>query len=224
MTTPEMLCVMPREMRMMSERILSLTALPKGFALMVGDVVMMSQALGLGGFALLETRLPELLIADPSRLAFDGMTLDGGGQHAWFIVPSLLDLLGLAVAKGAVARIKVTQVTDPAELRIAVALGLRSGLAVTIKGQTLRATATARADPLLDRVMQDGCAIPAALWWRIYALAQSALTPDSTASRRHAGPVIVTEDGKVIGRTDNDDDTDVNFVGTVKDQKQKAST
>jgi len=40
----ETLQVMPREMRMMSERILSLTALPKGFALMVCDVAMYSQA------------------------------------------------------------------------------------------------------------------------------------------------------------------------------------
>ena len=224
MTTPEILRVMPREMRLMSERILSLTPLPKGFALTVGDVVMVSQALGLGGFALLETRLPDLLKADPTRLSMDGAVLDGGGQHAWFVVPSLLDLLGLAVSQGGAGHITVTNVLDPAELGIATGLGTRSGLAITLDGQDVRATRIAPADPLLERVMQDGCAIAAALWWRIWARAQTALLPDSAISRRHAGPVIVTEDGKVIGRSDNDDDTDVGFIGSGGEKKEEANT
>lgn len=223
MTTPDMLRVMPREMRLMSERILSLTTLPRGFALMVGDVVMVSQGLGLGGFALLETRLPDLRTADPARLSLAGHVLDGGGQHAWFVVPALLDLLGLAVARGAAARIDVANIIDPAELGVAVALGARSGLSVTLDGLTARATAAPVSDPLLARLMDDGCAIAADLWWRIFACAQTALMPDSAISRRHAGPVIVTEDGKVIGRADNDDDTDVGFIGANSRQKEEAN-
>jgi hypothetical protein len=215
----ETLRVMPREMRMMSERILSLTALPKGFALTIGDVVMVSQALGLGGVALLETRLDTLRQADPFALSWDGAVLDAGGQHAWFAVPSALDLLGLMLAQGQRAELDVAGTLDPEELAIAAALGRRVGLAVQVVGSHLSAEPCAVGDPLLHRLMQDGCRIPAALWWRIYALAQSALTPDSALSRRHAGPVIVTEDGKVIGRTDNDDDTDVSFIGSVPPAK-----
>ena len=85
--TGQILRVMPREMRLMSERILSLTALPKGFALMVGDVVLYSQAMGLGGFDLLLKRIDTLLPSDPSRLALrqsdtGDLVLDGGGVHA----------------------------------------------------------------------------------------------------------------------------------------------
>lgn len=208
----ETLQVMPREMRMMSERILSLTALPKGFALMVGDVAMYSQAQGLGGFALLLDRLDSLMDADPTRITLDGDRLDAGGQHAWITVPSLIDLLGLALAKGQTARIEVVNVTDSEELCIAEGLGARDGMTITTDGTTVTATRQAPADPVLDRVMQDGCEVPAALWWRVYDTAQTALSPDSALSRRHAGPVIVTEDGQIIGRKDNDDDTDVSFI------------
>lgn len=224
MTNTEILRVMPREMRLMSERILSLTTLPKGFALMSGDVVMVSQARGLGGFALLEKRLPDLLSADPTRLSVDGDTLDGGGQHAWFVVPSLLDLLGLALARNKPARIAVRNVMDPAELAVAVDMATASGMAVTVNHLTVTATRIAPSDPLLDRLMQDGCAIPADLWWRIFDRAQTALMPDTVVSRRHAGPVIVTDDGTLIGRADNDDDTDAGFIATVSDQKEGAKT
>lgn len=218
--TGAMLRVMPREMRMMSERILSLTGLPKGFALMIGDVAMVSQGLGLGGFALLEQRLETLRGADPLALSWDGQVLDAGGQHAWMVVPSALDLLGLMLAQArSPAEVEVADALDPAELAIAIALGRRVGLEVRLDGHRLSAQAAAVGDPLLTRLLAEGCAIPADLWWRIYALAQTALTPDSVVSRRHAGPVIVTEDGRIIGRTDNDDDTDVSFIGSVPPEK-----
>lgn len=217
---PDTLRVMPREMRMMSERIFSLTDLPKGFALMAGDVVMVSQGLGLGGFALLEQRLEILRAADPFALSWDGRVLDAAGQHAWIAVPSALDLLGLMLAQGQpTAEIEVIGALDPAELEIATALGRRVGLELRLSGRRLAALPAPAGDPLLARLLHEGCAIPADLWWRIYALAQTALTPDSVVSRRHAGPVIVTEDGKIIGRSDNDDDTDVSFIGSVSPEK-----
>ncbi len=225
--TDQMLRVMPREMRMMSERILSLTALPKGFALMVADVVLYSQAMGLGGFPLLLERIDALLPADPTRLLLDetdGLRLDGGGEHAWFVVPSALDLLRAQLAEGPQAKVEIANVTDPAEIGIAVGLGHRAGLMVEVADSCLTARATAPADPVLDRVMADGCPIPADLWWQVWALAQTALTPDSVVSRRHAGVNIVTDDGQVIGRSDNDDDTDVSFIaapGPETDTKTK---
>ncbi|MDF0602116.1 hypothetical protein P1J78_15350 [Psychromarinibacter sp. C21-152] len=224
MSEAETLRVMPREMRMMSERILSLTALPKGFALMASDVVMYSEAMGLGGFALLLERLEALETADPSRIALDGTRLDASGQHAWVAIPSLIDLLGLAAARDGTARIEVANAAASNELRIAEGLGAREGLAVTVERTIVTATPGGGGDRILDRVMRDGCAMPAELWWRVYDLAQTALTPDSVVSRRHAGPVIVTEDGKVIGRKDNDDDTDVSFIGSVEKRKTQGKT
>ena len=228
MTPSQTLRVMPREMRLMSERILSLTALPKGFALMITDVVMYSQAIGLGGFPLLEARLPALMEATPTRLALvaeagDRLTLDAGGQHAWVALPSALDLLELTLAQHDSARIEVTGATDAAELAIAKGLGARRGLDVSLSGTTLTATRGPVADPVLTRVLQDGAHIEAAQWWRIYELAQTALTPDSVVSRRHAGVNIVTEDGQIIGRTDNDDDTDPNFINSVGLKTQEAT-
>ena len=227
-TSCESLRIMPREMRMMSERILSLTRLPKGFALMAGDVVMYSEALGLGGFALLEQRLEALLPADPTAISLlsgagQELVLDAGGQHAWFVVASVLDLLDEALEGQKTAAIKVINCMDPAELAIAAALGRRIGLEIVVDGAVMTASAAGKAaDPVLDAVLDEGCAIAADLWWRIYDLAKTALTPESAVSRRHAGPIIVTEDGRIIGRVDNDDDTDLQFISKISNGPQEA--
>lgn len=219
-TDATILRVMPREMRLMSERILSLTELPKGFALMALDLVMYSEAMGLGGFALLETRIDALKPADPRRLTLVSDTgprwrLDANGEHAWFVIPSAIDLLDEAIGDGETAEIEIVGAADPEELAVATAFACRSGLTVTCAGTVLTARrAESLADPVMDKVLQDGCRIAADQWWRIYELAQTALAPDTVVSRRHAGPVIVTEDGTVIGRSDNDDDTDVSFIGS----------
>jgi hypothetical protein len=216
--------IMPREMRLMSERILSLTGLPKGFFLAVQDFVMVSQKLGLGGFAMLETGFEVLCAARPSSISViteEGGTLelDAAGQHAWIVVPTLLDLLGELVAAHGEARITVRNAFEPTELKIAEALGGRTGLAVTVEES---GAVTAKPKPLTGKVAEDdpvlwdllcnGTPIDADLWWSVYAHAKKALAADTVVSRRHAGPMIVNEDGSVTGRKDNDDDTDVSFL------------
>ncbi|MEO4001772.1 hypothetical protein [Mesorhizobium sp. CAU 1732] len=218
--------IMPREMRLMSERILSLTALPKGFFTAVIDHVMYSQKLAFGGFAMLETRFDVLAKADPAKIAIASETagtleLDAAGEHAWFVVPTLLDLAGEFVARFGEARITVANALDPAELKIAQALAGRTGLALTVReGDAPVFTATAQPltgivaqdDPTLWALLCDGVQIDAELWWRTYHHAKKALAADTVVSRRHAGPMIVNEDGTVIGRKDNDDETDISFL------------
>ena len=218
--------IMPREMRLMSERILSLTTLPKGFFLAVTDIVMLSQKLGLGGFAMLEEQFEALRAPDLSRIAVteeNGKTLvlDAGGQHGWFVVPTLLDLLGELVARFGDAQVTVVNALDPAELGIAAALGGRTGLSVTQAtgdAQVFSATAqpvtgdVAKDDPVLWDLLCNGTPVEADLWWRVYDRAKKALAADTVVSRRHAGPMIVNEDGTVIGRKDNDDETDISFL------------
>jgi hypothetical protein len=217
---------MPREMRMMTERVFSITGLPKGFFLMVQDVVMYSQRLGLGGFALLERRSPSLKGADPSCVSVasedgDRLVLDGDKQHAWFVVPAVIDLLGELAQKQGRATITVTNVVDSSELRVAVELAARSGLAATFMPgaqPSLSATPTkisgdiTKDEPMHWDLLQNGLSIDADLWWRVYSLATKALAPDSVVSRRHAGPVIVNDDGSIIGRKDSDDETDLSLL------------
>jgi hypothetical protein len=224
--TAEMLRVMPREMRMMTERVLSLTSLPKGFVLAETDLVMYSQKLGLGGFALLERRFDAFRHADTASFTIlsesaGSLRLDAAGQHAWWVIPTLLDLLGELCSRTERPTIAVENCFDPAELAVALALAARRGLAVEFADNTppvLAATARPVSgsvvddDPILRDLHENGTEIDAALWWRIYHLAQKALTPDSVVSRRHAGPLIVTEDGTVIGRKNNDDETDISFL------------
>jgi hypothetical protein len=221
-----MLRIMPREMRMMTERVFSLTGLPKGFFLMVQDVVMYSQRLGLGGFALLEQRSPSLNGADPSRVSIasengDHLVLNAGNQHTWFVIPTLIDLLGELAQRHGQGTVTVTNVVDPGELPIAVELAARSGLAATFTAgpqSTLSAKPSAMSgkmaedEPLHWDLLCNGLAIDADLWWSVYGLATKALAPDSVVSRRHAGPVIVNDDGTIIGRKDSDDETDLSLL------------
>jgi hypothetical protein len=227
-----MMRVMPREMRLMSERILSLSSLPKGFFLTVGDFPMYSQKFGLGGFRLFEERFESFRSVDLSRISIaseDGnrVVLDTAGEHAWVVLPTAIDLLGELTARFGSAQLTVINLTDAAELAIAASFGGRSGLSVTVSGNVLTAVPAqitadvSEDDPLLWSLLQDGVEIDADLWWRIYHLAKQALATDSVVSRRHAGPMIVNEDGTVIGRKDNDDETDVSFLSSNISERMK---
>jgi len=234
----EILRVMPREMRMMSERILSMTGQPKGLFLAIQDVPMYSQKLGLGGFALLEKRFDELCEARPEAIAIvseegSSLRLDGKGQHAWFVVPAIIDLLGELVARFGEAEVTVADVIDPEEFKLAEAFAQRNGLSVAASlGSETVFMASPRTlagdvrqnDPLLWSLLEHGLPIQPDLWWRIYHLAKKALATDSVVSRRHAGPMIVNQDGTVIGRKDNDDETDVSFLMAPRAETQTEST
>jgi len=224
--------VMPREMRLMSERIFSLSSLPKGFFLTAGDFPMYSQKLGLGGFRLFEERFESFRSADPSRILITSeeggrIVLDAAGEHAWFILPAAIDLLGELTARFGSGELTIVGAVDAAEFAIAADFSGRSGLTVTVSGNVLSAVPAqitgdvSKDDPLLWSVLQNGVEIDADLWWRIYHLAKQALATDSVVSRRHAGPMIDNEDGTVIGRKDNDDETDVSFLSSNISERMK---
>lgn len=226
MNAAKTLRIMPREMRMMAERILSLTNLPKGIFLTMPDHVMFSQGLGLGGFAMLEEAFDELRTADPRALAIEseegaGLVLDCDSQHGWIAAAPVVDLMGELVAAHGSAIVTCVEANHPEELAIVVPLARRAGLDVALNGPaTFSATRLDRTgriaddEPLLWSLLNDGTPIPAELWWRIYEMAKKALAPDTVVSRRHAGPMIVNDDGTVIGRKDNDDETDISFLAS----------
>jgi hypothetical protein len=237
--------LLPREIRLVVERLLLLTGLPHGFVPALRDVVLYSAIAGLGGLPLLLDRLEALKGGDPGALQIaepepGRFEVAGGGQHAWVALPTLLDLAAEAVERHGSAVITVTDVQDPQELLAAAALGRRQGVlafgaigaadvaapcadtaapgwlrgaraAATLFAAPMRKPAPA-VDPLLSRALREGLAVPAELWWRAHHLSNTALAPDSTESRRHAGPIIVMPDGRVVGRKDNDDDTDFSLL------------
>jgi hypothetical protein len=245
MSAEESVTLLPREIRLVVERLLLLTRLPFGFVPAVRDVVLYSAIAGLGGLPLLLERLEELKAADPRALRVEEpepgrFAVACGGQHAWVALPSLLDLAAEGVAQHGSAVVTVSDVQDPQELLAAAGLGRRQGLLAFgaigaarvvapcadgvapgwLRGAEASATLFAApvtepaglVDPLLARALREGMAVPAGLWWRAHHLSNTALAPDTVESRRHAGPVIVMPDGTVIGRKDNDDDTDFSLL------------
>jgi hypothetical protein len=241
--------LLPREVRLVVERILLLTTLPAGSIPAVRDVVLYAAAAGLGGLPLLRQRFEELRSADLAALriteAAPGVLVaDAGGQHAWTVLPMILDALGEVAAREGSAMVSVTNLLDPEELRAACALGPRHGLSVFAAegactgpatgpeaalrragapGTTLLAIPAPDArDAVLDRALRRGVTVEPELWWALHHLSNTALSTDTPESRRHAGPVIVQPDGRIIGRSDHDDDTDISLLISTKPESADA--
>lgn len=242
--SPRIFDVSVREARMCIDRILLVCGLPSGYVHGVREVVLLSQSMGLGGFRALyeghaglrEGFLDRVVVAD----AEDGaLVVDGAGIHAWVLLPTLMDL-GVERARAAGrATLRVSGVTAVHELHVMAGLGKRYGIGAEVsqpdetggRGQkavvTLFNTARPRGiddwDPLLAHAIRYGYPVEAGLWRAIHALSNQALAPDSVVSRRHAGPVILRDDGTLQGRPPADDDMDLNMLRHVPSSQGCAS-
>ncbi len=226
------LTVSLRESRLVLDRLLLQTALPPGYNSAVRECILMSEAMGLGGYAALQKNFDTLRHANPLALALTHVQRNGetalsvscGGQHAWVAGQILLDLLVDLACNDDGSLLLVEDIAAPAELAVLSALALRQGAEVEIDGITthraqlrlkrIRMPATGLTDAMLWKVIRQGLPVEAALWWALYRLSLQALAPDSVVSRRHAGANMVDENGKVVGRL-NDDDTDFSLLKSV---------
>lgn len=215
-----------REARMCVERILLTCNLPEGMVHGIREAVLTSQSLGLGGFAHLLEHARSLDASKYERAKLhehaDGsLEVDGAGLHAWLLVPLAADLVVDAARRRGRGELVVTNVIAAAELGVVSGLAPRYGAQASDSGGRIVATSRARPrtsadwDPLLDRAVHEGYPVDAALWHAVYARSGEALAPDSVVSRRHAGPVILADDGRILGRIPEDDDFDMNMLKKV---------
>lgn len=212
-----------REVRMIVERILLTTGLPDGFVPAVRDCVLYSQAMGLGGMGALKRDYDLLKSAQPASMKFafaaDGVVeLDAAGQHAWVVAPNLIDLVLAEARTGRHSVVRVRDVAEVPELALLRGYGGRFGAELDINIESGRIAIGRligdrldRPDEILNSALTHGMPVPKLLWEELYAKSHEALTPDSIASRRHAGPVMVDEQGRLHGR--DDDDTDFALLG-----------
>lgn len=231
-----------REARMWVDRILLVAGLPSGYVHAARECVLASQALGLGGLRRLLTvydrlemrRFGEISIDQPRD---DELAVDGAGLHAWLVAPTLTDLAVDVARKCGRADVRLRHVDDAEELQVVTALARRYGANATVlrlRGDAdadcaaVRMTNLARprsieqADPLLRDALNDGFAVDEPLWKAIYDLSQRALARDSVVSRRHAGPVIMLDDGTIVGRKPSDDDFDSSMLRSVSASPAKS--
>lgn len=169
-----------------------------------------------------------------------GTAIDARGLHAWLAGATILDVCVAAAQASGPGTVSVRNVAAPQELAVLGTLAHRHGARVAIRARsvhervarqrngnirrndaaddvildvTIACSPQTRAewDPVLHRALHQGLEVDAALWWQLHRLSNRALSPDTVESRRHAGPVIVTADGQVIGRP-VDDDTDFSLL------------
>jgi hypothetical protein len=224
----EVLRVSVRELRMTLERIFLWAGVPDGLVGSVREHALMSAALGLGGLSMVLDDHAAIATSakHPARLLderSDCTVIDANGQHLWCIGATLLDL-AIDAAGTATARIEAINVGAGEEAGVLAALAHRQAARVRIRRDpgaaavTLEVTTTpppctlAGWDPVLHRVLREGLPVAATSWWTLHELSYRALSPDTIDSRRHAGPIFVAADGRIIGRP-VDDDTDFALLG-----------
>ncbi|PWC32765.1 hypothetical protein [Azospirillum sp. TSO35-2] len=218
-----------RESRLVLERLMQVTRVEPGLVPSLRDCALYSAALGLGGFPELPRHLDLLRAAKPTGLRIldgadtplpDTLVADCTGQHAWIAAPALVDLCVERHRRGLPGGVVALNLTETGELQIAGALAEAHGLSATVTaaeqdgGTAVRLSVQSRADghpTVLDTIRRHGIPVEADLWWRLFHLANEALAPDSFTSRRHAGAIMVTADGRVVGRQD-EDDTDLSLL------------
>jgi hypothetical protein len=206
-----------RETRMIVERILLTTGLPDGIVPAVGNCVLYSTALRLGGLAAFENAINAITAArlGDIKVAADRV-LDSSGNHAWLVATDALDLALADHRRGGSGVLEVRNAREPNELRLIEGLAERhrARVEVLLTGTIVRLRVVADLLPGEDAVMlaalRDGFPTSRALWRRLYDRSGGALTPDSIESRRHAGPVMVDAHGRIHGR--DDDDTDFELL------------
>jgi len=223
---PRVLSVSVRECRMFVERILLTCGLPSGYVHGVRDCVLLSEALGLGGLRhLLEChatlrmdRFADLHVRERDDGSLD---VDGANLHAWLLLPTLVDLAVDGSRRAGRCTIEVQNTQHPRELAVAAALSARHGAVAEVDGGRInmrngsRPRTAEQWDPILHDAVRHGLAVEEPLWREVHRLANTALAPDSVQSRRHAGPVVLRDDGSIQGRLPQDDDFDMNMLKKV---------
>lgn len=218
MSATAMMTISLRESRMVLERLMQVARVPEGLVASLRDCALYSAALQLGGFPALKQNLQALNGVNPSRMTLSGAyTLDAAGLHAWFVAEAATDLAVSAVRNGGANAVSVANVMHPDELGVVAAFAHSHGFVATITRAsadsatiTLRPAKAADESPL-DRIRRYGLPVSAELWWELFHKSAAALATDTVESRRHAGPIIVAEDGRVVGRQD-DDETDFSLL------------
>lgn len=219
---PSTLTVSLREMRMVFERLIQVTRVEAGLVQSLRECALYSAALGLGGFARLTANLETVKTSNPHAVSLSddaGLVIDCAGQHAWIAADAALELAAESLRTGGDGSVEVRNTADVGELNVIEALAQRFGLTANVKVDEAAGTALITVSPattrseitLLDTIRRNGLVVDAALWWQLYHQSAEALAPDSYLSRRHAGPIIVEADGKVIGRQD-EDETDFSLL------------
>ncbi|WP_202984873.1 hypothetical protein [Paraburkholderia sp. SG-MS1] len=217
-----------RESRLVLERLMQVIRIDEGLVPMLRDCALYSAALGLSGFKNLTShlgllqgqRIKPLSLKREVGTSDAAAHVDCGGQHAWVVAPTLVDLaVDALTAADRPAVFIVEGVTQPHELHVCQALGEAHELEADVSEHNAawrvafrRATDTNR-ETTLERIISKGLPVERTLWWQLFHRANDALAPDSYESRRHAGPIIVDAEGHVIGRTD-EDETDLSLLYT----------
>jgi hypothetical protein len=217
-----------RESRLVLERLMQVTRVDEGLVPVLRDCALYSAALGLSGFknltshlGLLQGKRVEPLSLREEVGANDvAAHVDCGGQHAWVVAPTLVDLAADALTTADRPAVFIVEaVNQPHELHVCKALGEAHGLEADVSEHNaawrvaFRRITDANRETTLARVISKGLPVERTLWWQLFHRANDALAPDSYESRRHAGPIIVDAEGRVIGRTD-EDETDLSLLYT----------
>jgi hypothetical protein len=204
-----------RETRMLLERIFQHVGIAEGLLHSVKDCALYSAALGLTSCDELTRHVPALEQCAPQRMRVltedaDAVHIDAGGQHAWIVAESALDLAIDRFRRTGAAQVRVSNAREPKELGVVAGLAEAHGLSASAQTQA-DGTVVISVGPrdaarqtLLDLVRREGLPATHEAWSELLELSKKALAPDSPLSRTHNGDIMVRPDGTVVGRRDEE--------------------
>ncbi|WP_030875049.1 hypothetical protein [Streptomyces sp. NRRL S-1868] len=207
---PTDLRVSVRELRLMTGRVLLTTAIPFGTVAATRDIVVGAETHGLDGLAGLLDALPALR-ARHLRPELRGATALFPAPESQPALATAADLLDLAVAGAhADGSASFAAPGDDWAVRALPPRARRHGVELTLTRTTVTAEASADGprpgpDAAELRALTYGVAVPTALWRRVVAEAETALTPDSALSRTHAGDSVFGPDGEILAEVGEDE-------------------
>ncbi|WP_031465318.1 hypothetical protein [Sciscionella sediminilitoris] len=203
------LIVSLRECRLVLGRVLRVLGVPRAAVPAIRDTALVAESAGLGGIAALHAGLEALRSGAHRTCRWsergEVLEIDADGRHAFAVAPDLLDLAAARCRRAGSARLRVTAVAEPGLLRVLEHQAPAQRLSLDFANGEIRA----RPGPgstrwPLDPLLHNGTRVDPELWWSLYRLAGQALTPDSAASRRHAGRSLFDELGNIVGEVGED--------------------
>ncbi len=208
-----------REARIVIDRLLQWKGFPAGRRPALTEAGLYSASLGLSGFELLLDNIDSLKIGIERRSAiYDDATdlcLDAQGKHTWAVAEEVSDLLTEMDRRQGEGCVTVMNLAAPEELAVVGPLIQKHGLDVNI--ETSRSgTAVARLvvpsaprESEILRICHHGIPTDRELWFELFDTSNAAQAPDTKLSRMHTGPVVLAEDGTLVGSENSEEDHDM---------------
>lgn len=208
-----------REARIVIDRLLQWKGFPAGRRPALTDAGLYSASLGLSGFERLLDNIDVLKFGIERHSTISGdetdLCLDAHGKHAWAVAEEVSDLLTEMDRRHGKGCVKAVNLVAAEELAVVGPViqkyDLDAHMEISQSGTAVACVVepnVLRENEFL-RICHHGIPTDHELWFELFHASNAAQAPDTKLSRLHTGPVILAEDGTLVGAENGEEDQDM---------------